>query len=153
MADISRIEKEMNYLTKSENVPVNKVDKIGNNNLIWKVVFDGPEATAYEDGIFTLKFVFPNNYPTGGPEALFMTKMFHPNVRESDQHVCINLLNEWTPSRTIEDVILGIIEIMINPTTVGAYDNEASRLLGSDPDAYYDKVEEYSYNYAKNEVN
>ena len=152
MADISRIEREMNYLTSSENVPVNKVERIGDNNLIWKVVFDGPEATAYEDGIFTLKFVFPNNYPTGGPEALFMTKMFHPNVREGDQHVCINLLNSWTPSRTIEDVILGIIEIMINPTTDGAYGNEASKLLGSDSDAYYDKVEEYTYNYAKNEA-
>ena len=152
MADVSRIEREMNYLTRSENVPVNKVDRIGGNNLIWKVVFDGPEATAYEDGIFTLKFVFPNNYPTGGPEALFMTKMFHPNVREGDQHVCINLLKSWIPSRTIEDVILGIIEIMINPTTDGAYSNQASQLLGSDPDAYYDKVEEYTYNYAKSEV-
>lgn len=81
-----------------------------------------------------------------------MTKIFHPNVGEGDQHACINLLNNWTLSRTIEDVILGIIEIMINPTTNEAYDNETSRLLGSDSDVYYDKVEEYTYNYAKNEV-
>ena len=54
-----------------------------------------------------------------------MTKMFHPNVREGDQHVCINLLNSWTHPRTIEDVILGIIEIKINPTNVGAYGKEA----------------------------
>ena len=41
---------------------------------------------------------------------------------------------------------------MINPTTVGAYGKEATRLLGSDSDAHYDKVEEYTYNYVKNEV-
>ena len=57
---------KMNDLTRSENMPINKVDRIGDNNLIWKFVFNGPEATAYEDGIFTLKFIFPNDYPTGG---------------------------------------------------------------------------------------
>lgn len=54
-----------------------------------------------------------------------MAKMFHPNVREGYQHVSIDLLNSWTPSRTIKDIILGIIEIMINPTTVGVYGKEA----------------------------
>ena len=41
---------------------------------------------------------------------------------------------------------------MINPTTVGAFGKESTRLLGSDSDAYYDKVEEYTYNYVKNEI-
>ena len=35
---------EMNDLTRSENVPINKVDRIGDNNLIWKIVFNGPKA-------------------------------------------------------------------------------------------------------------
>ena len=149
MADISRIEREMYSLTSSKYVPVTKVERINSDNLEWKVVFDGPEASAYEDWIFTIKFKFPQNYPTNGPEALFITKMFHPNVRESDQHVCINLLNSWISQRTMEDVILGIIDIMINPSTSGAYSNQATELLGKDPDAYYDKVEEYTYLHAK----
>ena len=49
----------------------------------------------------------------------------------------------------MEDVILGIIDIMINPSTSGAYSNQATELLGKDPDAYYDKVEEYTYLHAK----
>ena len=77
MADISRIEREMYSLTSSKYVPVTKVERINSDNLEWKVVFDGPEASAYEDGIFTIKFKFPQNYPTNGPEALFITKMFH----------------------------------------------------------------------------
>ena len=35
---------EMNNLTKSKYMPINKVDRIGNNNLIWKIVFNGPKA-------------------------------------------------------------------------------------------------------------
>ena len=151
MADVQRIEDEMLKLKNSKYFTVRKTERIDNNDLVWKVVFDGPEETAYEDGIFTIKFKFPNEYPTKGPEGIFITKMFHPNIRERDQHVCINLLNEWDSKRTIEDVILGIFDIMINPTVVGAYSNEASKLLSEDQDKYYDKVEEYTYLYAKNE--
>ncbi len=151
MADINRIKNEMNKLKNSQDISVKKTERIDNNDLIWKVVFEGPKETAYEDGIFTLKFVFPNNYPTGGPEALFITKMFHPNVSEGDQHVCINLLNSWDPNRTIEDVLLGIFCIMMYPITAEAYSNEASSLLRQDNDKYYDKVKEYTYKYAQNE--
>ena len=151
MADVQRIEDEMLKLKNSKYFTVRKTERIDNNDLVWKVVFDGPEETAYEDGIFTIKFKFPNEYPTKGPEGIFITKMFHPNIRERDQHVCINLLNEWDSKRTIEDVILGIFDIMINPTVVGAYSNEASKLLSEDQDKYYDKVEEYTYKYAQNE--
>ena len=129
MADITIIKEQMEYLTKSENVPVNKVERIDNNDLLWKVIFDGPEESPYEDGIFTLKFIFPNDFPKSGPEARFITPMFHPNIDpKKDQHVCINLLNNWDENRTIEDVILGIFDILINPTTKNAYTNEATKL-------------------------
>ena len=153
MADIKRIEKEMYSLETSDNVPVTKVEKIDNENLKWKVIFEGPESTAYEDGLFTLKLEFPSNYPAKGPKAYFLTKMFHPNITEDDtQKVCINILEDenWKETRTVEDIILGIIEIMIFPTYVGGYDNSAYKLLKEKKeDEYFDKVEEYTYKYAK----
>ena len=152
MADISRIEKEMKYIVSSEKIPVTKAERINGNNLIWKVVFEGPEATPYEYGTFTIKFIFPENYPKNGPKAFFITKIIHPNVGSPIQHICINLLNEWVPNRTIEDIILGILYIMINPTPEDGYDNEATKLLKSDPDAFYDKAEEYTELYAKKEI-
>ena len=153
MADKNRILNEMNSLLTSENVPVNKVERINNKDDEWKIEFDGPEETAYEDGIFVLEFKFPPNYPIHGPEAKFITPMFHPNVHPKTNHVCINLLNSWDSKRTIEDVMLGIFDILINPSTNGAYDNEATTLLNSDIDKYYDKVEEYTYKYAIREEN
>ena len=65
----------MNDLTRSENMPINKVDRIGDNNWIWKFVFNGPEATAYEDGIFKLKFIFPNDYTTVGLKLYLWQKV------------------------------------------------------------------------------
>lgn len=137
MADISRIKKEMNDLLNSELVPVNKVERIYNDNLIWKVIFEGPDESPYEDGIFILKFIFPIDYPTHGPEARFITPLFHPNVnRGDDQHVCINLLNGWDSNRTLEDVVLGIYDILLNPTSKVGYSNEASSLIKDDYDSY-----------------
>ena len=55
-----------------------------------KVVFEGQDESPNKDGIFTLKFIFPDDYPIHGPEARFISPMFHPNVNESsNSHVCI----------------------------------------------------------------
>jgi ubiquitin-protein ligase len=150
-ADTKRIVQEMEQLKSSKLITIKKAERIDQSNLQWKIVFDGPEETPYEDGIFTLKLIFPKNYPKKGPEAKFLTKMFHPNIRESDQHVCISLLNYWNEKTTVEFIIFGIFEIIMDPKWEGAYDNEATKLLKDNEEAYYDKVEEYVYNYAQKE--
>ena len=101
--DTKRISDEIVNLKNSEYISIIKTERINNNNLERKVVFDGPEETSYEDGIFIIKFNFPNDYPThGSPEGIFITKIFHPNVRVQVQQVCINLLNSWSSGRPIE---------------------------------------------------
>jgi ubiquitin-protein ligase len=152
MADVKRIVKEMEQLKSSKLITIKKAERIDNNDLEWKIVFDGPEETPYEDGIFTLKLKFKDKYPEEGPEALFITKMFHPNIRELDQHVCINILNFWNKNTTVEFILLGIFEIMMDPSAEGGYpENEATKVLKENNDEYFDKVEEYVYNYAQKE--
>jgi ubiquitin-protein ligase len=152
-ADTKRIVEEMDQLKSSKLITIKKAERIGSNDLAWKIVFDGPEETPYEDGIFTLKLIFPKNYPKEGPEAFFITKMFHPNIRESDQHVCINILNYWDSRTTVEFIIFGIFEIILDPRWEGGYpDNKSTKLLKENNDAYYDQVEEYVYNYAQKEL-
>ena len=146
------IEKQMNDLLKSKIISVNKVERINNDELIWKVIFEGPDHSPYEDGIFALKFIFQQDFPTTGPEAQFITPMFHPNIDpRNNQHVCINILNYWNPKRTIEYIILGIFDILLDVKASGGYSNDARKLLEKDYDEYYDKVEEYTYKYAKKE--
>lgn len=146
------IEKQMKDLLKCKFIHFYKVERINNNELIWKVIFDGPNNSPYEDGIFVLKFIFQQDYPTHGPEAQFITPMFHPNIDpKKNQHVCINILNDWNPKRTIEYIIVGIFDILLDPKPGGGFDNDARKLLEKNYDEYYDKVEEYTYKYAKKE--
>jgi len=142
------LDKEFNKLKNSQCIPLVKCEYLNNNKKHWQVIFKGSECSPYEDGYFILDFLFnKGTFPLKGPEAKFVTKMFHPNVN-SDGHVCINILNNWVPGRTMEDVLLGILEIMDNPVAAGGYLNDARKLLEKDVDEFYKKVEEYTYSYA-----
>ena len=140
------LEKEFERLKSYETIQF--CQYMNNNKKHWKIVLKGMENTPYEDGFFILELLFNEGaFPEYGPEAKFITKMFHPNVA-CDGHVCINILNKWSPKRTIVDVITGIEEIMVNPIPDGGYDNEAKKLLETNKDDYYKKVEEYTYTFA-----
>lgn len=141
------LDSEFNKLKNSENLPVVKCEYVDNNKRHWRVVFKGSQSSPYEDGYFIIDFFFKSNFPKNGPEAKFVTKMFHPNVN-SDGHVCINILNSWNGNLSMENVLYGIIEIMDNPVAAGGYSNDARKLLEKNVDEYYKKVEEYTYAYA-----
>lgn len=142
------LDKEFNKLKNSPYVPVVKCEYVDNNKKHWQVVFKGSECSPYEDGYFIIDFLFNKGvFPTCGPEAKFITKMFHPNVNDNG-HVCINILNNWKSGRTMVDVLLGILEIMDNPVSSGGFPNAARSLLSKDVDEYFKKVEEYTYSYA-----
>lgn len=142
------LDKEFERLKNSQNVPVVKCQYIDNNKKHWKVVFKGSQCSPYEDGYFIVEFLFnKGTFPQYGPEGKFITKMFHPNV-DSNGHICINILNKWDQNRTMEDVIFGILEIMDNPIADGGYKNEARKLLETNVDEFYKRVEEYTYSYA-----
>lgn len=133
---------------KNSDLPIVRCDYINNDKKHWKIVFTGSQCSPYDDGYFILELLFNKGvFPKFGPEAKFITKMFHPNVDENG-HVCINILNSWSPKTTIYEVILGILEIMDNPIPDGGYSNEAKKLLETNVDEFYKKVEEYTTAYA-----
>lgn len=142
------LDKEFKKLKNSTIVPVVKCEYVNNDMKHWKVVFEGSKRSPYENGFFILEFLFNNGvFPQIGPEAKFITKMFHPNVAENG-HVCINILNSWDPKTTIYEVVLGILEIMDNPVAEGGYSNEAKKLLETNVDEFYKRVEDYTFKYA-----
>ena len=142
------LESEFNKLKNSKNTHIVKCEYVNNNKKHWKVVFRGSKSSPYEDGYFILDFLFnKGTFPEKGPEAKFITTMFHPNVN-SNGFVCINLLNSWNPNTSIENVLFGILNIMDNPIAAGGFDNDARKLLEKNEDEFYKKVEEYKYKFA-----
>jgi ubiquitin-conjugating enzyme E2 I len=59
--------------------------------------------------------------------------------------VCLSILNEtqdWSPSMTIEQVLLGIQELLTNPNPNGAAQAEAYQLYTKKPGEYRKRVKE-----------
>jgi ubiquitin-protein ligase len=140
------LDKEFNRL-KNCSLNLVKCEYVNNNKKHWLIVFEGSKRSPYENGYFILEFLFNGTFPGSGPEAKFITKMFHPNVADNG-HVCINLLNSWNPKVSIEHVLYGILDILDNPVPAGGYSNKARELLEKNPEEFYKKVEEYTYLYA-----
>ena len=138
-----RIMEEFNKLKNSKCISIVKCEFMNG---------DGSPCSPYEDGIFQVKVNLPNNFPNGRPYLYFITKMFHPNVRQSDGLVSLNLMYNWVPTRTIEEVLFGFIEVMDNPRTGSGYGEEPGQLLAQDRDKFFEKVLEYTDLYAMDDV-
>ena len=120
----SRIMEEFNKVKNSKCIPIVKCEFMDGDINNWKVAFEGTPCSPYEDGIFQLKVNLPNSFPSERPYLYFITKMFHPNIRQSDGLVSLNLMYQWIQSRTIEEVIFGFIEVMDNPRVGSGYGEE-----------------------------
>ena len=73
---------------------------VNNNYYQWKVTIIGPKGTPYENGLFFVKIIFPENYPKYGAEFRFINQIYHLNVDQSKDenkfgHICLTSLNEW----------------------------------------------------------
>ena len=145
-----RIMDEFNKLKNSRVIPIVKCEFINGDINNWKVSFKGSSCSPYEDGIFELKVNLPNEYPDKRPWLYFITKMFHPNIQQSDGKVSITLLYNWVKSFTIEEVINGFIQVMEEPEVGPGYGEEPQKVLEKDRDAFFEKVEEYTMKYAMN---
>jgi ubiquitin-protein ligase len=56
--------------------------------LIWFSTIDGEEKTPYAGGWFHLKIQIPSDFPFRPPRINFITKIYHPGVRDFDGFLC-----------------------------------------------------------------
>ena len=152
MSRYERIMNEFNQLKHSKSIPIVKCEFMNGDINNWKVAFEGSATTPYEDGIFKVKVHLPSNFPNERPYLNFITKMFHPNIRQSDGLVSLQIMYNWVSTRTIEEVFFALIEIMDNPKVGTGYGEEPQQLLAKDRDAFFEKVTEYTYQFAMDDA-
>ena len=104
-----------------------------NNFFEWKITLFGPKDTPYRGGLFYLKAIFPQDYPIGKPEILFITPIYHLNVKYFAHgiiplgHICLSSLLKWKPENTMNKILPEIFYLLYNNNPDSPYDEHGRR--------------------------
>jgi ubiquitin-conjugating enzyme E2 D/E len=112
----------------------------------YQATIRGPVDSSFEGGMYLLDVQFANEYPFKPPKITFLTRIFHPNIREDGAIYLRKLYDEWTPAFTIEKVLLSIQSLLTSPDIdVSMTGNkEAARLYLQDRSKYDQHVRLYT---------
>ncbi|CAK0795407.1 unnamed protein product, partial [Prorocentrum cordatum] len=106
----------------------------------------GPRESPCEGGVFRLEVAVPPQYPLEPPKMRFQTRLFHPNVGcgHTPGAICLDILRKeaWSPSLTLERVLLSIASLLADPNPLSPMNSEAARLYTDDRQAYDRRVRE-----------
>ena len=99
------------------------------NMFEWKCTILGPKDTFYKGGVFYLKIIFPDNYPNAKPEMIFLTPIYHLNVKYFSSenqplgHICINTLNDWKPGDSVLKILPELFALLHKNNPESPYDD------------------------------
>lgn len=83
----------------------------------------GPNNTPYEGGFFYFELIFPPSYPFIPPYIYCHTRIWHPcfdcSTKPGQTNINLDLVNPalisttrgWTPSKTLQDIIINLMEL------------------------------------------
>ena len=95
----------------------------------WKCTILGPKDTCYKGGVFFLKINFPFDYPNSKPEIIFLTPIYHlnvkyvPSIKQPLGHICVNTLNEWKPGNSIIAILPELFSLLHKNNPESPYDD------------------------------
>ena len=114
-----------------------------------QIDLEGPKDTPYEGGIFRVKLIIPNNFPSVAPKGIFMTKIFHPNISEKGE-ICVNTLkNDWNGRQWSLYNLFEVIKcLLIVPFPQSALNEDAGKIFMEDYAEYYKIAKIYTNIYA-----
>ncbi|XP_041450760.1 SUMO-conjugating enzyme UBC9-like [Drosophila obscura] len=120
------------------------------NLYIWECGIPGQANTAWEGGLYKLRMIFKDDYPTSPPKCRFDPPLFHPNVYPSGT-VCLSLLDEdkdWRPVITVKQILLGIQELLNSPNIRDPAQAEAFTIYTKNINEYTKRVRAQARNMA-----
>ena len=112
------------------------------------VYLKGPKDTPYENGIFKLKIMIPDNYPFRPPVITFITKMYHPNIASTGL-ICIDILKDkWSAALKLTSVMLSLSDLLANPNPDDPLMGEIANEFVTNKSLYTKNVKDYVNKYA-----
>eukprot|EP00918_Siedleckia_nematoides_P049419 GHVU01108361.1.p1 GENE.GHVU01108361.1~~GHVU01108361.1.p1 ORF type:complete len:202 (-),score=36.25 GHVU01108361.1:41-646(-) len=117
-------------------------DGKGQDPMKWICKIPGKKGSLWEGGEYPIRLDFNEDYPSKPPKCKFETVLFHPNIYPSGT-VCLSILNEdedWKPSITIKQILLGIQDLMDNPNPQSPAQSEPYLIYQNNRTEYEKKV-------------
>ena len=88
----------------------------------WKGNFCGPKNTPYSNGLYYFEIKFTNEYPNKGPiDVRMRTKTYHPNISNSNGHICDSYFSSWNSNYNVYGIVNAIHELLSNPNPGSSY--------------------------------
>jgi ubiquitin-conjugating enzyme E2 A len=112
-----------------------------NNLFVWNATILGPDDTPWEGGIYSLRIVFTDEYPSKPPkEVRFTTEMFHPNIYP-DGTLCLDIIQDkWSPTYTVSSLLASVQSLLTDPNPNSPANPEAARYYEQDKKEYNKRV-------------
>jgi ubiquitin-conjugating enzyme E2 D len=143
-----RIEKELMDMQRNppENFSAFLTDE--NNIYDWTATLLGPSGSPYEGGIFYLSIKFPGEYPFKPPKAVFVTRVFHPNISYDGLIDCGILHDLWSPALKIDNILISISTLLAQPNPDDVMEPEVAEICRRDRPHYDSIAREWTKRYA-----
>lgn len=83
-------------------------------------------------GTHDVSIYLTREYPyAGGIEVIWDSPIFHPNIREKDGAVCIQLVNKWSEGQTLSNVVDALVQMLENPNPYSPLNSEAAKYFAN----------------------
>uniref|UniRef100_A0A6B2LP87 UBC core domain-containing protein n=1 Tax=Arcella intermedia TaxID=1963864 RepID=A0A6B2LP87_9EUKA len=106
----------------------------------WDATIFGPEECIWEGGIFPLKLVFSEDYPSRPPKVRFTFPVFHPNVY-GDGTLCLDIIQDkWKPIYNVSTILISIRSLLTDPNIDSPANPTAAALFRDNPKEYKKRV-------------
>lgn len=127
-----------------------KVETVNDSTGEILVEFHGPTDSLYQDGMWKVRVLIPDDYPYNPPSVHFMNRIFHPNIKESSGTVCLDVLRQtWSPMFDLINIFdVFLPQLLLYPNPSHPLNQEAGRLMMRDYENYEMKVKEHCVTYA-----
>ncbi|PHJ21789.1 ubiquitin-conjugating enzyme [Cystoisospora suis] len=119
-------------------------DGKGQDIMRWQCKIPGKKGSIWEGGEYVLYMDFTEDYPSKPPKCRFTPVLFHPNIYPSGT-VCLSILNEdedWKPSITIKQILLGIQDLLDHPNPNSPAQAEPYMLYQQNREEYIRRVKQ-----------
>jgi len=117
--------------------------------MLWESGIPGKTGSIWEGAVYPLVMEFTEDYPSKPPKCKFPGNFFHPNIYPSGT-VCLSILNEeedWKPSITVKQILLGIQDLLDNPNPNSPAQAEAYTLYVTNKSEYLRRVKNQALKY------